>query len=697
MLRSYEPFWNNWYVDTLLGEGSFGTVYKIKREEFGTVQYAALKVISVPQSQSEVAQLESAGMSKEEVQSYYAGIVQEIYHEIAFLSELKGKSNIVSYEDHEIKERTGQVGYDIFIRMELLESLTDYMRDHNFSQPEVIHMGTDLCRALTICQKHNILHRDIKPDNIFISKDGDFKLGDFGIARTVEEYQMGLSVKGSYEYMAPEVYRGKEYDQRVDIYSLGVVLYTFLNKKRIPFLDQKNSNITYQERQDALKIRLAGEKIPMPCDAENELGKVILKAISYEKEERFDDAEQFLEALEQAGKCCIEMEKPKETLDLERTVVLHATPITIPPGLQKNVVTKQEKNEIVNHGTRNVTDAEKITKEQRETERIAAQQKNEKNKYVKKNKKFEKESLSISGNEKKNERRKKKFVCKKIVVAASAGIIAVVFFTTILARTSALKVEHTAKTGLKQEVTRVQPNDTAKSEKQELYEKNVIKKEKKSVVSPVPTYVPEEELLTLDLTAQKIITIEDSKEFAKIKGKEELLGTVQVSENQLKEILALNKAENLVSLDASGNQISNFSVLKEKKRMKFLNITGNPVSDCNWLSKMENLESLWIGGTKIRKLSGIENLSKLTDLHLEQTAIEDLSPLAECSGLTQIDLTGNKNIKNIDALLQLENLTFVSLDGTRVEDAQIHALYMHMKNTSQEFYLLDTTGREYRE
>ena len=123
------------------------------------------------------------------------------------------------------------IGWDILIQMELLTPLNQYIRDHVVTRQDVIRLGIDLCKALELCQKYNIIHRDVKPENIFISETGDFKLGDFGIARTVEKTTSGLSKKGTYTYMAPEVYKGEAYGTTVDIYSLGIVLYRLLQRE----------------------------------------------------------------------------------------------------------------------------------------------------------------------------------------------------------------------------------------------------------------------------------------------------------------------------------------------------------------------------------------------------------------------------------------------------------------------------------
>ena len=92
-LRAYEPLWDNWHIceDGLLREDSYSCVYRIQRMHLERMQYAALKVISIPKSQSEVLQLQELGMSREEIQFYFYEIVREIYQKIIFISELKEK------------------------------------------------------------------------------------------------------------------------------------------------------------------------------------------------------------------------------------------------------------------------------------------------------------------------------------------------------------------------------------------------------------------------------------------------------------------------------------------------------------------------------------------------------------------------------------------------------------------------------
>lgn len=111
-------------------------------------------------------------------------------------------ANIVGYEDYAVIEHKDSIGWDIVIRMELLTDLPSYIRNNSFCVNDIVKLATDVCSALEVCHEQKIIHRDIKPDNIFVSGNGDFKLGDFGVARTIEKTVSGLSKKGTYTYIA---------------------------------------------------------------------------------------------------------------------------------------------------------------------------------------------------------------------------------------------------------------------------------------------------------------------------------------------------------------------------------------------------------------------------------------------------------------------------------------------------------------
>ena len=95
----------DWTIEKSIGEGAFGKVYKIVREDFGHTYEAALKVMEIPQSQAELDSLQNEGLSEQEIEEYYHGMVEDIVEEFTLMSKLKGHSNIVSYEDHQVVKK----------------------------------------------------------------------------------------------------------------------------------------------------------------------------------------------------------------------------------------------------------------------------------------------------------------------------------------------------------------------------------------------------------------------------------------------------------------------------------------------------------------------------------------------------------------------------------------------------------------
>ena len=178
--------WPEWQVVRQIGRGSFGVVYEVVRRDYSVESHAAGKVISTPQNKSELDSLRAEGLSEEATRTYLQGVVNDFVSEIQLMESFKGVQNIVSVEDYKVVEKKDEIGWDIYIRMELLTPFNSYVCDKTLSEQEVIKLGIDLCTALELCARCNIIHRDIKPENIFVNPFGDFKLGDFGIARKLE-------------------------------------------------------------------------------------------------------------------------------------------------------------------------------------------------------------------------------------------------------------------------------------------------------------------------------------------------------------------------------------------------------------------------------------------------------------------------------------------------------------------------------
>ena len=317
--KRYEPFFGSWHIKRFIGAGSYGKVFEIERRDFDMVFTGALKAITIPADKSEYEQVLEAGMDREGASTYFRDYVQELNREIALMSRLKGHSNIVSYEDHQIIPHEDGIGWDILIRMELLRPINDALRQNkSFTRAEVIRLGTDLCRALEVCGQYNIIHRDIKPANIFISDTGDYKLGDFGVARIASASTGASTRAGTVNYMAPEVFRGEKYTANVDIYSLGLVMYQLLNANRMPFYPPYPQPITFSAAEQARARRLAGEALPLPSGAQDALGQLVCKACAPDPAQRFAGPlalRKALEALPQAQPAPLAIDPPSSRPD----------------------------------------------------------------------------------------------------------------------------------------------------------------------------------------------------------------------------------------------------------------------------------------------------------------------------------------------------------------------------------------------
>ena len=289
--------WTEWVIEEKLGEGSYGAVYRASRKIGSETVYSAIKIIRIPEGDEEIREMARLLGKSDSVREYYKDLVDGYVQEIQMMERLKGITNIVSIQDYEVESEEEKIGWLIFIRMELLTSFTDYQVDHKMGVSDVIRLGMDIATALEYCEKIKIVHRDLKPDNIFVSEMGNFKLGDFGVARKLDRSLSVYSSRGTYSYMAPEVYKGKKYDHRADIYSLGLVMYRLLNNNREPFLPADQQMIYYKNREEALQRRMDGEEIPRPAGVPDDVWKVLRKSIAFDMNDRYENAAEFKKAL----------------------------------------------------------------------------------------------------------------------------------------------------------------------------------------------------------------------------------------------------------------------------------------------------------------------------------------------------------------------------------------------------------------
>ena len=325
-------FWPQWNVVKWLGGGAFGDVFEIVRDNHGVRIHAALKVLrtnnretdySIPQENDgpdNVRENRKSGSNSGE-----EDIPEVFMNEIRIMEALRGAPNIVSIDDFYFRKGTDTSS--LYVRMERLTSFVDVMSAHQrngtqFTIAEVLKIGKDICTALSYCEQRNIIHRDIKPANLFVDKFGDYKVGDFGASKRMETINPTNTMTGigTISYMAPEIFAGRSYNNTVDIYALGLVLYQLLNNGRMPFLPADGPYVE-QEIDAANYRRLHGEALPplvglRVCGdtISARLDSVIRRACDPDSHRRYRTAKEFYDAL--SG----QEEAPDNTADISKTV-----------------------------------------------------------------------------------------------------------------------------------------------------------------------------------------------------------------------------------------------------------------------------------------------------------------------------------------------------------------------------------------
>lgn len=286
----------DWEVVEYIGSGSGGrtAVFLIVRKHDDWEEKAALKVVNILE---EIGRKETlAETYRQEYDEERAELCKQAESEIRLMSHLKGNPYIVEYYDFLFVDYQDEntFGTDLLIRMELLTSLREERkRIGEYKQEEVVHIGKNICQGLKFCHQRGIIHRDIKPANIFVTAWGDYKLGDFGIARMVDAGQKASTKMGTRAYAAPEQFMShlEKYDNRVDIYSLGLTLYELANNNRLPFASSG------YVRESEIQLRIMGKEFPAPEKANPALADAIRKACAFEVDDRYASVEDFYEAL----------------------------------------------------------------------------------------------------------------------------------------------------------------------------------------------------------------------------------------------------------------------------------------------------------------------------------------------------------------------------------------------------------------
>ena len=295
----FPTVFTDWHIVRKLGAGSYCSVYEVCKQTGSITERKALKHISFPRDPYELQAIcsELGTSDPAVVREYIHQSVAQFEQEYQIMSDLGGQTNTVTCQDIRKIAKQDMPGYDIFFFMELLKSVSEASREQAFEEEDVIRLGIDICKALELLEKRNLIHRDIKPDNLFVNSNGDYKLGDFGAARLVSGVQSIVTTRGTPAYMPPEIAQMRPAGPWSDLYSLGLVMYRLLNNNLPPFAEDASSSGTTSLEASGGR-RLSGEKLPKPVNGSSGLVAVVMKACEFDPAKRYQKAAQMREALE---------------------------------------------------------------------------------------------------------------------------------------------------------------------------------------------------------------------------------------------------------------------------------------------------------------------------------------------------------------------------------------------------------------
>lgn len=226
-----------------------------------------VKVISIPASQVQMDALLLTGAYRDpaDAMDYFKSVADGIVKEAEILQQLSRLDGFLSYDGWQVvPKENGRLGSQIYLLGAYRRSLERHIRRSRMTHLEAVNLGLDLCQALAICRRAGYMYVDLKPSNVFISKNKEYRIGDIGFVELNSLKYTSHPGKYFSDYSAPE---GKDAMNTIhttaDTYSVGMILYQVFNDGQLP-----------EKPKDPTKAFLP------PVNADYEISAIIMKAIA---------------------------------------------------------------------------------------------------------------------------------------------------------------------------------------------------------------------------------------------------------------------------------------------------------------------------------------------------------------------------------------------------------------------------------
>lgn len=276
-----------WKINSQISDIKGNETYKISKKEYdGTVINAELRHISLRDD------------------NYNQEHIELIMDEADFLKTVCDSSNSFNYIDIYLNDNPPKEKLDLYIITEELTSLENVLATKQFSEDEVVDFGIKISRILETLEAKSIYHGNISTRNIYVTDDGNYKLGGFS------DFESKIS---DMSFVAPEIYNKQDADFTTDIYSLGLIMYTMCNNGKLPFEDDNT------DAKAACEKRFAESDVEAPANGSRELKSVIVIACKPDNKYRWKNASNIINALSSINSSSAEQTDNKNVITPEST------------------------------------------------------------------------------------------------------------------------------------------------------------------------------------------------------------------------------------------------------------------------------------------------------------------------------------------------------------------------------------------
>lgn len=243
-----------------------------------------VKIISIPASQRQLDALLLTGAYHDAASAteYFRELSEGVIHEAELLQHLSKLDGYVSYESWQmVPMENGRLGYQIYLLSPYKRSLEKHLRRSTMTHLGAVNLGLDLCEALSVCRRAGHLYIDLRPSNIFLNGQKDFRIGDLGFVRLDGLKYASLPTKYRSCFTPPEMHDAlATINTTADVYAVGLVLYQIFNNGVLPF-----------------EGHAPAEALPAPLNADYEMAEIILKACAPDPKDRWTEPSEMGQAL----------------------------------------------------------------------------------------------------------------------------------------------------------------------------------------------------------------------------------------------------------------------------------------------------------------------------------------------------------------------------------------------------------------